>query len=64
MFGWLMSMLAQDVGFPVPHGGAQQLADSLARRFQAGTGSVRTGSRVTDVIRGRAPASGWPTGAE
>ena len=29
MFGWLLCMLGQDVGFPVPQGGAQRLADAL-----------------------------------
>jgi phytoene dehydrogenase-like protein len=26
VFGWLLAMLGQDVGFPVPQGGAQNLA--------------------------------------
>ena len=49
ILGWLMSMLAQDVGFPVPQGGAQAFADALAGRIRAGGGVVRTGSRVTSV---------------
>ena len=36
MFGWLLCMLGQDVGFPVPQGGAQRLADALVSRFRAG----------------------------
>lgn len=49
LLGWLLSMLGQDVGFPVPRGGAQALADALADRIRAGGGVVRTGARVTDV---------------
>ena len=30
VFGWLLAMLGQDVGFPVPRGGAQQLASLAA----------------------------------
>ena len=44
VFGWLLAMLGQDVGFPVPAGGAQQLASSLQRRIVAGGGEVRTGA--------------------
>ncbi|GGD15648.1 phytoene desaturase family protein [Nocardioides daphniae] len=56
LFGWLMSMLAQDVGFPTPRGGAQSLADAMAARFTAAGGSVRTGVRVeaVEVRHGRA----------
>ena len=56
MFGWLLCMLGQDVGFPVPQGGAQRLADALASRFRAGGGELLTGSRVAavEVSDGRA----------
>lgn len=36
-FGWLLAMLGQDVGFPVPVGGAGKLAEALAGRA-AGAG--------------------------
>ena len=35
VFGWLLAMLGQDVGFPVPQGGAHNLALALQRRFQS-----------------------------
>lgn len=56
LFGWLLCMLGQDVGFPVPVGGAQVLADALVSRLQAGGGQVRTGVRVerVEVEHGRA----------
>ena len=42
-------MLGQDVGFPVPQGGAQHLSDALANRFRALGGQIRTGTPVTAV---------------
>jgi phytoene dehydrogenase-like protein len=56
MYGWLLAMLGQDVGFPVPVGGAGELADALARRATAAGAQLRTGQRVEriDVTGGRA----------
>ncbi len=58
IFGYLLAMLGQDVGFPVPQGGAGQLADALRRRAEAHGARVVTGRRVTriDVVAGRATA--------
>jgi phytoene dehydrogenase-like protein len=58
VFGWLLAMLGQDVGFPVPRGGAQALSDALAARITASGGQVRTASRVeaVEVSGGRAVA--------
>lgn len=66
LFGWLLCMLGQDVGFPVPVGGAQRLADALVARFQAAGGEVRTGVRVTavDVRDGRAVGVRLADGSE
>jgi phytoene dehydrogenase-like protein len=50
LFGWLLCMLGQDVGFPVPLGGAQQLSDALTRRITRGGGSVVTGAEVERVL--------------
>ena len=47
--GFLMSMLAQDVGFPVPTGGARELSRALARRFEAGGGTIVVGEGVDHV---------------
>ena len=49
-FGWLMCMLAQDVGFPVPQGGAQHLADALADRAVAYGAQIHTLSQVSRVV--------------
>ena len=49
LFGWLLAMLGQDVGFPVPRGGAGMLARALTDRFTAAGGQVAVRSRVTAV---------------
>ncbi|MFC4997214.1 phytoene desaturase family protein [Dactylosporangium cerinum] len=48
-FGWLLAMLGQQHGFPVPVGGAQQITDALVRRLGS-RGTVRTGAMVERVI--------------
>ena len=50
MFGWLLAMLGQDVGFPVPKGGAGRLASALRGRAESLGVEVRTGSPVTEVL--------------
>ena len=50
LYGWLLSCLGQEVGFPVPEGGAGSLSASLARRFADHGGTLRCGVRVTKVI--------------
>jgi phytoene dehydrogenase-like protein len=56
VFGWLLSMLGQDVGYPVPEGGAQRFADALAGRARARGAVIRTGARVErlEIRNGRA----------
>ncbi len=58
IFGWLLSMLAQDVGFPAPVGGARTLADAMAARARAAGAEIRTRTSVTgiEVRAGRAVA--------
>ena len=50
MFGWLLAMLAQDVGFPVPKGGAGVLASALAARAESLGAQVHTDAPVTEVL--------------
>lgn len=45
--GYLLTMLGQDVGFPVPKGGAGRLTDALVRRV--GAAELRCGSPVTRI---------------
>lgn len=49
LFGWLLCMLGQTVGFPVPVGGAGSLSAALQARFRARGGQVRTSTRATEV---------------
>ncbi|TVL91129.1 NAD(P)/FAD-dependent oxidoreductase [Streptomyces sp. SAJ15] len=57
-FGWLMAMLGQRGGFPVPLGGAQELTAALVRRLERRGGVLRCGQPVTEVVvrSGRAVA--------
>lgn len=55
-YGLLLAMLGQQVGFPVPAGGAQQLTGALVARLNARGGRVLCGVPVDRiaVARGRA----------
>lgn len=50
VFGVLMTMLGQTVGFPVPRGGAQSLTDALVARLVSRGGTLTTGTPVTRVV--------------
>ncbi|XVX19964.1 phytoene desaturase family protein [Actinomycetota bacterium] len=60
LFGWLMAMLAQDVGFPSPHGGTSHLAQALSRRAISAGARIETGQRVQRI----AVSSGRAVGVE
>ncbi|MFD3548641.1 phytoene desaturase family protein [Streptomyces sp. NPDC058655] len=49
-FGWLMSMLGQSHGFPVPVGGAGALTAALVSRLRRRGGVLRCGERVASVV--------------
>ncbi|MEU0226932.1 NAD(P)/FAD-dependent oxidoreductase [Streptomyces sp. NPDC006284] len=49
-FGWLMSMLGQTYGFPVPVGGSGALTAALVHRLRARGGTLRCGQRVERVL--------------
>ncbi|OKK17710.1 FAD-dependent oxidoreductase [Streptomyces sp. CB00455] len=49
-FGWLMSMLGQSHGFPVPVGGSSALTAALVSRLQRRGGVLRCGERVARVV--------------
>ncbi len=57
-FAWLLTSLAQDVGLPVPEGGAGSLIDALVARLEARGGEVLCRAQVThiDMRKGRAVA--------
>lgn len=49
VIGYLLTMLAQDVGYVVPVGGAGELAAAMARRAERGGAQVRCGEEVTSI---------------
>ncbi|SDE84895.1 phytoene desaturase family protein [Pseudonocardia oroxyli] len=50
VFGWLLSMLGQDVGFPVPEGGAGRLTDALVARLRSRGGRLDCDRPVGSVV--------------
>jgi phytoene dehydrogenase-like protein len=56
MFGWLLAMLGQSIGFPVPEGGSGALTAALVRRLESRGGRVEcdTGALRLIVHDGRA----------
>jgi phytoene dehydrogenase-like protein len=50
VFGWLLAMLGQSVGFPVPQGGAGNLTRALERRLDAAGGRLRCSAPVARVL--------------
>jgi phytoene dehydrogenase-like protein len=47
--GLLLGQLAHSSGWPIPRGGSQSIADSMAADFRAHDGKLHTGSRITDL---------------
>lgn len=66
LFGWLLTGLGQDLGFPVPVGGAGRITDALVRRLASRGGELRCNVRVTKVVvrGGRAVAVRTAEGEE
>jgi len=58
IFGWLLAMLGQHYGFPVPVGGSGELAAALGRRATSAGAQIMTGQHVeaVEVCGGRARA--------
>jgi phytoene dehydrogenase-like protein len=50
IFGWLLAMLGQDVGYPVPVGGAGALTAAMVRRLASRGGRLHCGSPVDRVL--------------
>jgi phytoene dehydrogenase-like protein len=50
LMGMLLVMLGQELGFPVPRGGAGKLAEAMAARLELAGGAVRTSCRVAEVV--------------
>lgn len=64
LMGWLLVMLGQQFGYPVPRGGAGQLSLALARRFVARGGVIHCGRRVTGIEVGGGRVTGVRTAEE
>lgn len=66
LMGWLLAMLAQDVGFPVPRGGAGALAEALASRARHSGAIIQLDSPVAavNVTEGRASGVRLADGTE
>ncbi|AVT31995.1 FAD-dependent oxidoreductase [Plantactinospora sp. BC1] len=58
VYGWLLAMLGQQVGWPVPVGGAGRITDALLARLRERGGRVRTGTPVDRVLVARNRAVG------
>jgi phytoene dehydrogenase-like protein len=50
LFGWLLCAVGQQLGFPVPEGGAGRLTAALVARLEARGGRVVCRARVTRVV--------------
>lgn len=61
IYGWLLAMLGQEVGWPVPVGGAQRITDALVARLRARGGRISYGARVDRVLVARGRAMGVRT---
>jgi phytoene dehydrogenase-like protein len=57
VYGWLLAMLGQVYGFPVPTGGAGALVSALVTRL-SGRVEVRTASPVTSILVEHGTAAG------
>ncbi|MFI5706558.1 phytoene desaturase family protein [Kribbella sp. NPDC051620] len=64
--GWLLVMIAQQYGYPVPRGGAGRLSQALADRFTSRGGTVVCDARVDQIIirDGRAVGARTADGTE
>ncbi|WP_117211005.1 phytoene desaturase family protein [Allorhizocola rhizosphaerae] len=58
VYGWLLAMLGQQYGFPVPDGGAQRLTDALVARLAAKGGTLICDARAVHVAVSGGRAAG------
>lgn len=58
LYGWLLTMLGQTVGFPVPVGGSSAITQALLSRLAAAGGRVRLSSPVISVEVSNGTATG------
>ncbi|GAB7037564.1 MULTISPECIES: phytoene desaturase family protein [Catenuloplanes] len=58
VYGWLLAMLGQQAGWPVPVGGAQRLSDALVSRLVSRGGRIVYGVRAERILVARGRAMG------
>lgn len=61
VYGWLLAMLGQQYGFPVPEGGAQGITDALVARLKSRGGRLMCGIRVDRIAVAAGRAMGVRT---
>ena len=61
VYGWLLTMLGQQHGWPVPVGGSQQITDALVSRLSARGGRIVYSAPVSRVLVARGRAMGVRT---
>jgi phytoene dehydrogenase-like protein len=61
VYGWLLAMLGQEHGWPVPAGGSQQITDALVARLAERGGRVVYSAPVSRVLIARGKAMGVRT---
>ncbi|QKW13169.1 NAD(P)/FAD-dependent oxidoreductase [Verrucosispora sp. NA02020] len=61
VYGWLLVMLGQQVGWPVPTGGAQKITDALVARLAERGGRIHYDAGVDRVLVARGRAMGVRT---
>jgi phytoene dehydrogenase-like protein len=61
VYGWLLAMLGQEVGWPVPEGGAQRITDALVDRLRDRGGEIEYEAPATRVLVARGRAMGVRT---
>ncbi|MFG1675899.1 phytoene desaturase family protein [Micromonospora sp. NPDC049282] len=61
VYGWLLAMLGQQIGWPVPEGGAQRITDALVARLVERGGRIEYDARVERVLTARGRAMGVRT---
>ncbi|MGV9745573.1 phytoene desaturase family protein [Rhodococcus zopfii] len=64
LMGYLLTMVGQDVGFPVPTGGAGELTAALVRRATSAGAELRCGREVERLELGDGPTTVRTTGGE
>jgi phytoene dehydrogenase-like protein len=50
VMGWLLAMVGQHLGYPVPKGGAGMLAEAMANRLKSVGGEIHVDTRVEEVL--------------